>query len=262
MKRSSFYHTRKRVAEIERLNKSVQRKKQRVKRLYGVNIDQELKELSDFDNSKDYRNYIKELEKIADRDNYRYVKLDSGDVVSRDEILELQSSVKSRNKANRKRLKKALKEINKDREVALTLKDFDENPDLYYDNLESLRPVKATFKEVKENYQYGSSIERATKQNKKVATWSYERYSKQTFFENFKKSVRTEWGAFSASKLLLDYVDKRGATWLYNMYIRGKINPFEFVYKYKDLVRRFVATMQQFGFVGEGVDIRDWTVPK
>lgn len=260
---AKFYHTKRRQEEIEQLNKSVRSKKSRLKRLFDVEIDQEIKKLSDFKSGVEYKSYIKEMKKIADYNSHRYVELESGEVVPRDLITDLQDVTKKRNKMNRKRLQKALKEINKDREDPLFLKDFDNNPDLYNDYLEQLRPQSTNFKEIKERYQYGSSIERRIKQNKKVSEWSYDRYIKNTFFENFIQSIRTEWGGFPAHVLLVNYINKKGSTWLHNQYIRGKIQPFEFVYKYADYVKRFVGTMERFGFtkvdsVSDGTQVNHW----
>lgn len=261
-----FYHTKRRQEEIERLNRSVRSKKNRLKRLYDVTIDQEIKKLSDFKNSVEYNAYIKEMKKIADYNNYRYVELESGEVVPRDLIVELQRTTEKRNKANRKRLKKALKVINVDREEKLYLKDFDNDPSLFSDQLEQLRPQTTNFDEIKSRYQYGSSIERRIKQDKKVAEWSYDRYIRNTFYENFLKSVKTEWSGFPAHNLLIWYVKKKGSQWLYNQYIRGNIDPFEFVYKYEDYLRRFIATMTKFGFTltgsGTGANRKDWNKPK
>lgn len=249
MAKPQFRITKNRTDQLERLNKSVRSKQSRLKRLYNVDISNEIRSINDFNSSVEYNNYVKTLESFTDYNAYRYAELPSGEVVEYSNLKKLQQENIKRNKVNRDRLKKSLTIINKGRSEKLYLKDFDENPDLYSEyNVSSHKPVDTNISVIKDRYQYGSSIKRAVESAQKAAKSStYTERQKQNY-DNFLRSVVTEFSVFKAHKQLLRYVRGKGIRWFNAQYISGAIPVFEYMYKYEDYRRRFIGTMMNFGF--------------
>lgn len=249
MAKPKFRITKNRTAELERLNRSVRSKQSRLKRLYDVDISNEIKSINDFKSSVEYNNYIKTLEGFTDYNAYRYAELPSGEVIKYSDLQELQRKNKERNKVNRERLKKSLKIINEGQENKIYLRDFDENPEMYEDNnLVSLKPLDTNITTIRDRYSYGSSIKRAVESA--VHAIKPKTYTDRQFqnYDNFLRSVVTEFSAFKAHKQLLRYVRRKGIAWFNAQYIKGLIPVFEYMYKYEDYRRRFIATMLNFKF--------------
>ena len=244
-----FYKTKHRIDQIERLNRSVRSKQSRLKRLYGVEIQHSIKGINDFKSGTEYKEYVKTLQGFTDYNAYRYVKLETGDILPYQEIKDLQKANRERNKVNRDRLKKALKIIKEETGESLNLYDFDNNPDLYRKKkLSKLQPIDDTIKDITAKYQLRTSIKRAEGQAKKVQIPSYYEDSKRIPWENFLQSLKTEFGSFPAHIQLYNYVQRKGYRWFYRMYISDQIPVFEYMYKYEDYKNRFIYTMHNFGF--------------
>ena len=263
---AQFRITQRRIAEIAKINKSVKAKKTRLKRLYGVDVEVNTVDLNSFESSKEYNAYIKEMEQFTDYKQHRYVELGSGDIVKRDEIVGLQKENKKRNKMNRKRVIDAIKTINKMNKTDLKISDFDKDLNLYEKhNLSTFYPVETSINKLTEGYQSSESIKRAKKRSKTLPTKSNFDKSKRVKWQNFLRSVVTEYGSIPAHVLLFNFVHEKGSDWFYNQYISGNVNPFEFMYKFDDYLARFSATMTNFGFHlqnGTGYNITDWEKPE
>lgn len=228
------------IVKLKKLNTSTKRKQRRIKNLYGIEHDIDIKNISSFKSRKEFNKYISELEKFTDRKNFRYVKNKYDVVLSRDEMKEIKQKIKTINKRKNKEYNKIKNKLFKSRGIDTLEKVKDRRlmGDVRYDEF---KEKKFNFENIRNKQELKGFLEQI---NKQVKPNYYSKRQKQ-YKENYIIALNNVFGELA--KNLIKKVRSMSIDEFMNLYYTEDIANVDFMYEFTDLLIKLSELEILFG---------------
>lgn len=236
----SFRHRTSDVLKLKKLQTSALRKSRRLKKEYGVDLVVTKKDISDFGSRQEFNKYIKKLEKITDRKNYRYIKNDIGVVIPRNDYTKLVNSIKELNRKNEKRFNRIKEKQFKSRgkDTLEKVRDRQLMGDTRYSEFKEIKLNLNRFTSVKDIKNYQKYI------NQQLSDSYYKNKAKE-YKANYIKGLRSVFDKLADK--LINKIKYMPLDNFMEIYYTEDIGTLDFVYELSELKAKLLELETLFG---------------
>lgn len=230
-KRHKFTIRNKDVERLKKLQTSTSRKQKRLSNLFDVNVNIDIKPITEFSTRKEFNKYVSELEQFTDRSQFRYVKNEHGVVVQRETYTKIKQEVAQVNRENKKRLRQIEKKKFKSRgkETDERVRDRKLMGDTRYNEFKEKKFNFDRFRSVKELQEYEKSLKQKT--DKKFYDNKAKRYK-----ANYITGLENVFGKMA--KKLIAKVKAMPLDEFMNLYYTEDIANINFMYEFMDVIAK------------------------
>lgn len=212
------------VQKLRKLNTSYRRKARRLKNLYGVELDEQVLYIDDFNSRKQFNDYVKRMEKVTSYSEHRYIKNKHGMVIKREVYQDYKRTVDQAQKIADQQKDKLLSLLEKQLGYTPDLENFRLMGDSRYDRFN----IKYKFDNYGDEAYFEEHLDRLKKKLDPRYYYDSDRRLKYNFLESIDRSLGV------IGKPLYNKINRMSIQDFVLFFYSSDVPLFEYVYSFEE----------------------------